>query len=187
MINDCFPRISVKMSSRDPPFLSPLVKYLCNIRNRRRSHRAESMIRQEKINAPIRTNQVNAVKNERAKHSKRSKGWWETVNRVTGRKSQGARMSSVIYPGVINSFFQSINTDDTYEAPEPLSMSPGTRVPTVEKYDMFKLLIHQKRTAKVPNEIPYWFWCVMPTISLQWSPPILIVRLDSILFHLCGN
>ena len=115
------------------------------------------MIRQEKINALIRTNQVNGVKNERAKHSKGSKGWWETVNRITGRRSQGTRVSSVISPDVINSFFQSINTDDTYEAPEPLSISPGTRVPTVEEYDVFKLLIHQKRTAPGPDEIPYWF------------------------------
>ena len=34
MFNESFPRIKVKTSSRDPPYMSPLAKYLCNIRNK---------------------------------------------------------------------------------------------------------------------------------------------------------
>lgn len=41
MFNECFPLISVRLSSRDPPFISPLVKHLLKFRNRllRRSKR----------------------------------------------------------------------------------------------------------------------------------------------------
>ena len=31
MNNDCFPLIKVKISSRDPPYMTPLVKYLCKM------------------------------------------------------------------------------------------------------------------------------------------------------------
>ena len=33
MFNECFPLISVRISSRDPPFISPLVKHLLKFRN----------------------------------------------------------------------------------------------------------------------------------------------------------
>jgi len=57
------------------------------------------------------------VNNERLKHNRGSKGWWDTANRITGRKIQGTLVSSVIPPDVINTYFQTINTDDEYEAP----------------------------------------------------------------------
>ena len=122
MIHESFPLIRVKVSSRDPPYMSPLVKHLCNIRNRtaHRGSRVENLTLQEKINILIRMNQANAVKNERENLSRGSRGWWETANRITGRKSQVTFVSSVLSPDVINAYFQSINTDCTYEAPEPL-------------------------------------------------------------------
>ena len=67
-------------------------------------NQAENIIRQEKINALIRMSQVNAVNNERLKHNRGSKGWWDTANRITGRKIQGTLVSSVIPPDVINTF-----------------------------------------------------------------------------------
>ena len=118
----------------------------------------ENLILQEKINTLIRMNQVNAVNNEREKHSRGSKGWWETANRITGRKSQGSLVSSVLSPDVINAYFQSINTDCTYEAPEPLEIPVGTRIPIVDENAVRKLLKQQKRTASGPDEFPYWFW-----------------------------
>ena len=34
IFNECFPLIKVKVSSRNPPSMSPTVKHLCTIRNR---------------------------------------------------------------------------------------------------------------------------------------------------------
>ena len=39
--NNCFPLIKVKLSTRDPPYMSPLVKHLCKTRNK--NIRKESM------------------------------------------------------------------------------------------------------------------------------------------------
>jgi len=57
MFYESFPLIRVKVSSRDPPYMSPLVKRLSNIRNRtaHRGSHVENLILQEKINTQIST------------------------------------------------------------------------------------------------------------------------------------
>ena len=94
-------------------------------------------------------NQVNTVNNERIKYNRGSKGWWDTANRITGRKAQGTLVTSVISPDVINTYFQTINTDDAYEAPKRLQIPVGTRLPTVNECDVRNSLTHQKRTASL--------------------------------------
>ena len=158
MFNESFPLVRVRVSSRDPPYMSPLVKHLCKVRNNtaHQGNQAENIMCQEKINALIRMNQVNAVNNEQLKHNRGSKGWWDTANRITGIKTQGTLVSSVISPNVINTYFQTINIDDEYEAPTRLQIPAGTRLPTVNECDVRNLLSHQKQTASGPDEFPYW-------------------------------
>lgn len=109
MYNDCFPLIAVKTSSRDPPYMSPLVKHLCKIRNKNAKTDSDLICK----------NQINAVRNENRKHYRGSRGWWDTVQIITGRKTQGTLIRKVINPDNINAYFQSINTNDACEAPEP--------------------------------------------------------------------
>ena len=108
MFDESFPLIRVKVSSRDLPFMSPLVKHLCNIRNKR-SHTcsvAKNITRQGRINSLISWNQVKAVNNESKEHVRGSKGWWDIANTITKRKTQGISVSAVIRPDVINTYFQ---------------------------------------------------------------------------------
>ena len=69
----CFPLKKVRSSSRDPPFISPLAKYLLKKRKQAmRRNDGESITRlQNQVNRLIHSNQVNVVKSE--KH--RSKKW----------------------------------------------------------------------------------------------------------------
>jgi hypothetical protein len=94
MYNDCFPLIKVKVSSRDPPYMTPLVKHLCNMRNRQ-IRMGISPELQEKINILIRENQIRAVKAENRKFKRGSKERWRTVNKITGRSINVDRVSSV--------------------------------------------------------------------------------------------
>ena len=66
------------------------------------------------------------------------------ANRITGRKMQGTLISPVISPVVINTYFQTINTDDAYEAPKCLERSVGTCLPTANECDVRNLLTHKK-------------------------------------------
>ena len=66
MYNDCFPLSTVKTSSRDPPYMSPLVKHLYKMRNKnaKTDSNVERANCQGKINDLIRKNQINAVRKQ---------------------------------------------------------------------------------------------------------------------------
>ena len=84
----CFPLIKVRTSSRDPPFMSPLVNHLLDQRKRAiQNGNTEANTRlQEKINKLIRENQLSAVKQEFSNQKTGSKSWWSNVNSITSRK-----------------------------------------------------------------------------------------------------
>ena len=108
-------------------------------------------------------------------------------HRITGRKTQGTLVSSVISPDVINTYFQTINTDDEYEAPTRLQIPAGTRLPTVNECDVRNLLSHQKRTASGPHEFPYWPWRDYSHHLAPVITKISTAHLGIKPFHLCGN
>ena len=53
---------------------------------------------QERINNLIRENQIREVYSDAAKHRNRTKGCWNTVNKITGRKRNNQIISSIIEP-----------------------------------------------------------------------------------------
>ena len=115
----------------------------------------ESITRlQNQINRLIHSNQVNAVKNEK----NGSKKWWSKVNSMTGRKGNTLPVSSIIEPSVINTYFQGINTDPEYTAPQLLSIPKDTRIPSLSLDMGHNFLRKLKRTTSGPDDIPYWFW-----------------------------
>lgn len=115
------------MSSRDPPYMSPLVKTLLKIQNKNisKQNKIINPYLQERINTLIRGNQALAVKEASQQHSRTTKKWWDTVNSITGRKSTSAPITSILDPDDINHYFQLINTDPVYSAP--------SQVPITEK------------------------------------------------------
>ena len=72
-----FPLIKVKLSTRDPPYMSPLVKHLCTIRNKGVRKGANEDL-QRRTNALIRENMVSEVKKENEKNASGSKKWWDS-------------------------------------------------------------------------------------------------------------
>ena len=86
---------------------------------------------QERMNTLVRENQVNAVKEENRKHRTGCKGWWDVVNRITGRGSKPCIPSS-INPEAMNTYFKKINTGDSYSAPETLHIPAHIRIPTID-------------------------------------------------------
>ena len=65
LYDECFPLIKVRMSTRDPPFMSPLVKHLCNKRNQNIKSCNNNYHLQERINKLIHENQVRAIQGKK--------------------------------------------------------------------------------------------------------------------------
>ena len=57
---------------------------------------------------------LRAVMNENWKNASGSKKWWDTVNKITGRKPNHGSLTIDHDSSIINSYFQKINTDDNY-------------------------------------------------------------------------
>ena len=95
--------------------MSPLVKHLCKIRNKNITKGVNSDL-QKLIDELIRDN-VRAVNDENRKNTSGSIKWWDTVYKITGRKTKNSNISSVIHPHVINSYFQNVNTDEMHIPP----------------------------------------------------------------------
>ena len=154
-----FPLIKVRTSTRDPPFISPLIKHLLKQRERpikARDSEANTRI-QTQINKLIRRNQLNAVRNESRKSKSGTKDWWSNINKITGRNDNKIPVTSFIDPNEINSFFRDISTDPCYTAPELEEIPEGTRVPMLTVEMVSKFLPNQNCTSSGPDELPYWF------------------------------
>ena len=77
MHDESCPLIKIKVSSRDPPYMTPLIKYLCRKRNKniKKGHEYEI---QERLNNLIRKNQTRSIHQENRKYETGSKKWWDT-------------------------------------------------------------------------------------------------------------
>ena len=96
LVNECFPQIKVRISSRDPP----CHHWLTDLQNQ--------------INKLIRGHQIRAVKQKENKNKQGSRGWWKTIDRMTGRRTKTTNISSTIGPKTINTYFHCINSDAYY-------------------------------------------------------------------------
>ena len=152
MFNECFPII------KDPEIrlICLLLLNIC-VKSGKRTHGV--------IDSPAKTmsckselNQIRAVTDRRSSYHTSSRRWWNTVNMITGRQARNAPVSSTIDPKTINLYFLSINTDDQYYSPDVLSISDGTRIPTIVVLTVWKFLSTLKRTAPGPDGLPFWIW-----------------------------
>ena len=74
------------------------------------------------------------------------KKWWDTVDKITGRKTNHTSIN--IYPNVINSYFQTINSDDNYTPPKLVPIPIETRIPNLDVSIVEWFLEKQKKTVQ---------------------------------------
>ena len=110
------------------------------------------------IPVSIRENQVREVRNEAFKNKNGCKGWWDTVNKITGRKSNNQMVSSIIEPETINSYFKEMNKNPQYTAPEQFRIPIETRIPIFDLNKVKWFLFNQRRTAAGPDQQLHWLW-----------------------------
>ena len=102
--------------------------------------------------------------------------WWDIVNRITGRKANQGSLS--IDPSIINSYFQEINTDDSYTPPEPVPIPSGTRIPNIDVSTVKKLLAKQKKTSAGPDGLTHCIWSDFSILLAPTIPKIFNMSLE---------
>ena len=125
---------------------------MCKIRNKGVSKGVNEDL-QRRRNALIRENMVSEVKKENGKNASGSKKWSDTLNKITGRKTNHTSIN--IDPNVINSYFQTINTDDNYTPPKLVPISIETRISNADVSTVERFLEKQiRKTTAGPDGLP---------------------------------
>ena len=91
------------------------------------------------------------------------------VDKLTGRAASGCDLSSLFSVNDINTHFQSINTDTNYVEPVKSEILEHHEVPVIREISVFNALLHVKRTATGPDDLPFWFW---KEYALELTPAI---------------
>jgi hypothetical protein len=125
LINKCFPVKTVVMSSRDPPWISPLVKLLLRKKAKLQAN--------GKPLSEIKSRIANIIKENRdtmRSHNPMGSGmWWKTVDSLSHRKDCSQSTLSGDFTRNLNDFFGNICHDSAYVEPCPMSMPSDTVIP----------------------------------------------------------
>ena len=169
-LNYCMPQRVVSMSSRDPSWMSPLVKSLLK---KKAKVSINNNQRLEHIN-----NRISQIISDNKKHllvtPTGSCKWCKEVNFRTQRLSTPSVTLKNERLEQLNDYFGSLCTDDSYIEPLPVTVDHSMQIPDVSEKQVWQVLRGLKRTAVGPDNIPYWIWkdladVFTPVICKLWN------------------
>ena len=152
LMDQCFPVRRVVMSSPDPLWITPLVKYL--LRKKKRAadkghvHKVEDL--SLKVYKLIGENQKNWRKNG----AQGSLHWRRRVDKITLRKEKPQPFLGEEFLAGLNDYFGDLCNDENYVKPVPLWVNPETHPPPeLQEFDVMVALSKIKKNR-------YWPWWV---------------------------
>ena len=164
------------MSTSDPPWITPLVKYL--LRKKKRAadkdhvHKAEDL--SSKFYKLIGENRKNCGKNG----AQGSLHWWR--KKITLRKQKPRAILEMNFLLVLhcNDYFGDLCNDENYVKPVPLEVIVETHPPPeLQEFDVIIALSKIKKTATGPYGLPSWVWrdnctTLAPVVTALWNKSV---------------
>ena len=158
----------VTMSSRDPAWMTPLVKVML-----RQKTKLSDEVRLKELNERI--SEV-IGENRRQYHlgAVGSRDWWKGVDSVSQRRNSAHIMLDHESLENLNDYFCKLCTDDNYVQPSDVQICTDVKVPTISERQVWNALSNLKRTATGPDRIPFWIWrehaeLLTPVITHIWN------------------
>ena len=154
LMDKCMPLKSVRLSSRDPVWMTALVKSMLRAKSRISCNNVE---RHKVINSRI--SEVIGANRKNPRLVIGSRERWKNVDLVSQRRnSTYVNLDSVSLNVDLNDFFALLCSDDSYVPPSDVVIAPDVEIPQITERQVWNILAKLKRTATGPDEIPYWFW-----------------------------
>ena len=152
-MDECMPLRSVCMSSRDPVWMTPLVKSLMRVKSRIAPSNKDQLA---EVNRKI-SELISKNRRTLAKAPVRSREWWKHVDNLSLRRHISANMTldTKSLEG-LNDYFANLCTDDAYTKPVPAIVDKSLEAPQISERHF--CLQHLKKTAMGPDLIPFWIW-----------------------------
>ncbi|PFX22546.1 putative RNA-directed DNA polymerase from transposon X-element [Stylophora pistillata] len=164
------PMRTVTMSSRDPMWMTPLVKSLLRQKSRISIGSAD---RVKALNKRI--SEIICENRGNFSAAIGTCDWWKRVDDISQRRRPGAVLS-LDHDSLreLNNYFAELCSDDVYMAPIPLEKGEEVEIITVSERAVWNILQRIKKTATGPDAIPYTTWkdhakLVTPVVNWVWN------------------
>ena len=167
VLDTFYPLIRVKLTSRDPPYITPYIKLLLNEKKKLlksgRIDKADFL--SNRIGAEIAKFNHNQLQN--FDNFTNPKEMWETIRTITSKRdNQPRHFQNVISANELNDFFQAFSADPNYARPQVKNIVPPYGGWVTEQ-EIFNAISTLKATSEGPDLLPFWFLKVAsPIISL---------------------
>jgi hypothetical protein len=153
-LNSIYPIRSITMTSSDPNYMTPELKYMLRCKNRlmRAGRVDEAGALAVRVKDAIVAANAIELKTIDVRHG--VKELWDKVNSLT-KKNVTSKESNVTAAD-LNLHYASISTDPQYFAPVP-KQTVGKLENIFSEYHIFQLLDHLHHTAERLDRLPAWF------------------------------
>ncbi|CAB4011545.1 Hypothetical predicted protein [Paramuricea clavata] len=153
-MNKCMPTKTVSISSRDPYWMSPVIKSFLKAKSSiARSQKVRLSLINKRISDVICLNRINF----RALVGSRT--WWRETNDISQRNASSSRVTLDASLARVNRYFGQLCHDDSYVEPTLSFIGDEVDIPSFTEQLVWNALKIIKRTARTgPDYIPYWVW-----------------------------
>ena len=168
VMDKCMPQKSVRISLRDPVWMSPLVK--CMLRTKSRT----SLSNKERLSLFNKRISEVITENRRKPAVIGSGDWWKGVD----APSQRRRSSSINLDNNsllrLNDYFANLCYDDSYVRPIDMDNPDSVKPPEISERCVWITLVDVKKTATGADNLPYWIWkdcaeLLTPVVTHVWN------------------
>ena len=154
-MDECMPLRSVCMSSRDPVWMTPLVKSLMRVKSRIAPSNKDRLA---EVNRKI-SELISKNRRTLAKASVGSREWWKHVENLSQQRSISANVTlDTKSLEELNDYIVDLCTDDAYTKPLPAIVDKSLEAPQISERHVWNCLQRLKKTAMGPDLIPFWIW-----------------------------
>ena len=168
VMEKCMPQKSIRMSSRDPVWMSPLVK--CMLRTKSRI----SLKNKERLSLFNKRISEVITENRRKSAVIGSGDWWRGVDTLSQRRRSSSINLENNFLVRLNDYFANLCYDDSYVRPIDMDIPDSVKPPEISERCVWNSLVDVKKTATGPDNIPYWIWkdcaeLLTPVVTYVWN------------------
>ena len=163
LIDTCMPLRSIRMSTLDPSWMSPLVRSMLRAKMRTSlNNRDRLKLANSRISQVISENRRNPAS------LMGSREWWKTVDLVSQRRAKtiGVNFDHASLDH-LNDYFWRLCYDDSYVRPTDVLIEGDVEVPQITEREVWNALTKLKRTATVQTTYHFGFGKITQNFSLQ--------------------
>ena len=155
LLDQFYPEHSIKVTSRDPAYLTPTTKSM--LRRKNRLMRAGRLEEANALSTRIGKEITRRCKSQLSKIDGRAdaKEIWKTVKQLTGRR-RGTAVKGITAES-LNSHYADISTDSSYTSPMRKQLASSMQSDYISDWNVFKILDNVRPTAAGLDGLPAWF------------------------------